>query len=298
MVGDPPRQLGRYLLFEPLASGGMAELHLACVAGAEAFQRVVVVKRILPHRASEPGFLRMLLNEAKLSAQLHHPNIVQVLDLCHVEGEHFIVMEYIHGVDLQKVLRESVARRPLPLAAALSVVLGVAAGLHHAHEARDAKGDPLYIVHRDVSPSNVIVAQDGVVKVVDFGIAKALAHTEVTSTGTIKGKIGYMAPEQCRGDRVDRRADIYALGVLLYETTLGRRMFVGDNQFAIMNAVLGGRFAPPSEVDPDYPPAIETVVLRALQTHAEDRYATAAEFIEALAQATVACGVKPSSGAL
>jgi serine/threonine-protein kinase len=293
-----PKQLGRYILFQRLARGGMAELHLASMSGADGFARVVVVKRMLPQFAEDPEFVRMLLNEAKLVAQLHHPNIVQVLDLAHEGDEHFIVMEFIHGADLRTLLRESARSRTLPLPCAIEIVLGVAAGLHHAHEARDASGKPLAIVHRDISPSNVLVGHDGNVKVVDFGIAKALAHTRMTSTGTIKGKMGYMAPEQCRGDAVDRRADVFALGVLLYEATLRRRMFVGDNQFAIMNAVLRADYVAPREIDPDYPAELERIIGRALQPDAQDRYSTAAALAGELEAAAIAIGAPPSIGAL
>ena len=270
----PGTRLGTYVLLDRLAVGGMAELYLARQKGIEKFERLVVVKRVLPHLAENPEFVGMFLNEARIAATLDHPNIAQVTDIGKEAGEHFFAMEYVHGRDLLQVLKRG-DQEPMPMSCALLITIGVAAGLHHAHEAVSLDGTVLGVVHRDVSPSNIIISFDGTPKIVDFGIAKASERTSTTMAGTMKGKVGYMSPEQCRGERIDRRSDIFALGILLYEVTTGVRAFYAANNYATMAKIARGEVQPPSTHVPDYPEQLEAIVMRALSLERDDRYPTA-----------------------
>lgn len=279
---SPGTRLGKYEVIQRLAVGGMAELYLARAQGISGFEKLVVIKRVHPHLASDAGFIRMFLNEARLAATLDHPNVTSVMDIGMADGEHFFTMEYLHGEDLREVLQRAAPRGGLPRECAIEVLRGVARGLHHAHERVGSDGRPLGMVHRDVSPSNVFVTYEGGVKVVDFGIAKAGALTKQTQAGTLKGKIGYMSPEACRGDPVDRRSDVFALGILLYETTTGRRLFFAESQYAVLNKIIEGRYAPPSAVVSDYPDELEAIVRRALAVDPDERYPTAEVFQLAL----------------
>jgi serine/threonine protein kinase len=278
LVLAPGARLGKYELLRRLAVGGMAEIFLARAIGIEGFEKLVVLKSILGQHAGDEQFVRMFLDEARLAATFHHPNVAQVFDIGRVGQQHFFTMEYIEGQDLRQVIA-AVRQRPegLPLEHAIAIVIGASAGLHYAHERTGPDGEPLRIVHRDVSPSNVLVSYDGCVKVVDFGIAKASTHKAATRTGFIKGKVLCMSPEQCRGETLDRRSDIFALGILLYELTAGRRPFEGENDYAILHQIVDKDVTPPSAHRPDYPPALETIVLRALKRERDERYATAQE---------------------
>lgn len=266
----------RYEILRPINSGGMAELYLARARGPDGSVGLVVLKRILPHLARDTAFVEMFLNEARIAATLRHPNVVAVTDFGQLDGDYFITMEYVHGADLGEVLElAATADVRMPLDVALTVVQHACAGLHHAHELRGLDGRLLELVHRDVSPSNVMIGFDGSIKVTDFGIATAAALTRTTRAGTLKGKVSYMSPEQCKGERIDRRADVFALGILLYETTLMTRLFVGDNDYALMNQVIEGRITRPRDVEPGYPPVLEGIVMRALAVDPNDRYPTA-----------------------
>lgn len=276
LAGLSSTQLGKYQLLRRIATGGMAELFLARATAIHGFEKLVVLKRILPQHAESDDFIRMFLAEARLAATLHHPNIVQVYDIGEDEGACFFTMEYVQGQDLRKLVRAArKAERALPLEHILHIVMGVAAGLHHAHEKLGIDGRPLGIVHRDVSPSNVLVTYEGGVKIVDFGIAKATSAQTATIAGTLKGKIPYMSPEQCRGEPVDRRSDIFSIGTLLWELTTGTRLFTGENEFATINRVAAGTVPLPTSVRPDYPPELEAIVMRALTADREHRYASA-----------------------
>jgi serine/threonine protein kinase len=267
-------EIGRYVLGRRLARGGMAELYLAKALGIAGFEKPCVLKLVLPHLTEDATFVEMFLTEARLAATLDHPNVVHVVDIGEVDGEYFFVMEYVHGRDVRALLR---ACNPgtMPLQAALTIAHGVAEGLHYVHERRDPSGRFLGLVHRDISPSNVMVSYDGSVKVVDFGIAKATEMRHATRTGVLKGKVHYMAPEQCEGHAIDRRTDVFALGILLYEMTTGRPLFTGTNDYYVMSRIVRGVFARPREVDPAYPPELEQIVLRALARDPKDRYVSA-----------------------
>src|SRR5262245_46377720 len=251
----------------------MAELYLARTLGIEGFEKLVVLKRILPQYGSNASFVNMFLNEARLAATLHHPNIAQVYDIGLEDGDYFFAMEYVHGEDLDHMLIASDEQGvPLSMDAALTLVAGLCSGLNYAHEKMNAEGKPLGIVHRDVSPSNVLVSYDGAVKLVDFGIARA-ASRPGTTQGGLKGKIAYMSPEQCRANAtLDRRTDIYAVGTLLYELTTGKLPFKGETEYQILNQIVNDDVPPPSTVVQDYPPQLERIVLKCLARDPVGRY--------------------------
>lgn len=275
--------LGKYELVRRINAGGMAELFLARAAAMQGFEKIVVVKRILPQFIDNTDFVQMFLAEARLAATLHHPNIAQVYDIGEQDGEYFFVMEWIQGQDVRALVRAAQkAQMPLPRELMVHIGLGLAAGLHHAHEQRNSQGEPLGIVHRDVSPANILVSYEGDVKVVDFGIAKATSRGAGTVAGALKGKIPYMSPEQCRGELVDRRSDVFSIGTMLWELTLGRRLFKGENEFGQLAAVQRGEIPRPTSIDPNYPPALEAVVLRALERDKHRRYQTAKDLQLAL----------------
>jgi serine/threonine-protein kinase len=288
--------LGRYQIIKHLADGGMAELLLARSGGIEGFERHVVVKRIRVERARDQNVINMFLDEARLAASLHHANIVQVHDIGHEKGEYFFAMEYVHGEDLRRLLNHLAKKgEQLPLEHVLSVIMAAAAALHYAHEHKSKDGKPLGIVHRDVSPANVLVAYDGNVKVVDFGIAKAAVRSSDTQVGTLKGKISYMAPEQCMGQPIDRRSDVFALGIVLYELYTVRRLFKGESDFLTMAAIVQGNIPKPSEARPDIPPALEQIIMKALAMAPGDRYQTADEMRLALKQLAADLKLQASS---
>ncbi len=278
----PGATVGRYRLLRRLALGGMAELFLARAEGAAGFQKAVVLKRVLPNLAADEEFTAMFLDEARIAATLDHPNVASVIDLGEAEGEYYYVMEYVHGQNLRAVLKAAVQRGGLPLEVAIAIAAQIAEGLHYAHERTGLDGRPLGLVHRDVSPSNVLVGYEGAVKVTDFGIAKVSARSARTRGSVMKGKIGYMSPEQCRGARVDRRSDVFALGIVLYELTTAQRLFYADNDFAVLNKIVSGEIDPPSTRVPGYPADLERIVMRALASDPDDRFATARELRVAL----------------
>jgi serine/threonine protein kinase len=271
-------RLGKYEIVSRLAVGGMAEIFLARAVGLPGFQKMVVIKRILPQLANKPDFVEMFLDEARIAAVLQHPNVVQTYDIGVVGGNYFIAMEYLHGEELRSIMRKlHLATRRFPLDQALNIMVALAAGLHYAHERIGFDGNPLNIVHRDVTPRNVIVTYEGNVKLLDFGIARAANRSSETRFGTLKGKIPYMSPEQCRGEALDRRTDVFSLGIMLYEITLGRRLFKGASDFEILKKIVEGTVSPPTEVDPAYDPGLEKIVMRSLAKERDQRYQTAAE---------------------
>jgi serine/threonine protein kinase len=272
-------RFGRYFLLDKIATGGMAEVYRAVTHGVEGFRRTFVVKRILAENAASPAFIRMFCDEARISALLHHPNIVQVYDFGHVSGSYFLAMEYLLGKDLSSLMRFlRAAKAAVPPSLAAFIAREAAIGLHHAHTLRGPSGQPLGIVHRDVTPSNIMLLYAGGVKLLDFGIAKVGASTSASSEGEgVKGKFGYLSPEQARGADVDGRADVFALGVTMWEMLAGRRLFAGKNDLETLRNVLQRPVPPPSSVRPEIPPALDRIVLRALERTRERRYQTADE---------------------
>ena len=217
---------GRYQLLKKLATGGMAQIYLARQLGPEGFEKLLVVKRILPHLAENEEFITMFLDEARIAARLNHPNVVQIFDLGAQDDSFFIAMEFIHGEDVRRVWKHAdKVGKPIPLPLICRIIIEACAGLDYAHKKLDASGRPLNIVHRDISPQNILVAFEGGVKIVDFGIAKAADQATVTKSGVLKGKYSYMSPEQAAGQPIDCRTDIFALGVVLYELLTGTRLF-------------------------------------------------------------------------
>ena len=267
--------LGKYQIVRKLADGGMAEIYLARIGGTAGFEKLVVIKRILPSVAEDRAQLHMFLDEARLAATLRHANIAEVIDIGSEGDTYFFAMEYVYGQDARTLRNESLeTQRPIPLAIALAIVCGTASALAYAHDKRGPEG-PLGLVHRDVSPSNILVSYDGAVKLVDFGIARATSRTTRTLTGILKGKVPYMSPEQCRGKVLDRRSDLFSLGIVLYELTTGKRPFDGRSEYDTLERIALGDAAPPSSFDPTYPRALETIVMTALQRDLTTRYQTA-----------------------
>ena len=269
---------GKYFLLERINVGGMAEVYKAKTVGVEGFEKIVAIKRILPSVAEDEEFIRMFIDEAKITSQLSHANLAQTFDLGKIDETFYIAMEYVPGKDLRAVF-ERVKRRgeriPWPLAA--WVMSRVCEGLDYAHRKRDASGRELHIVHRDVSPQNIILSFEGEVKLIDFGIAKAANKITKTQAGILKGKFGYMSPEQVRGRPLDGRSDIFAAGVVLYELCTGERLFTGTSDFSVLEKVQQARVTPPSQVEPSIPLKLERIMLKALAREPEDRYLHAAE---------------------
>jgi serine/threonine-protein kinase len=265
-------QLGKYQLVRKLATGGMAEVYLAKAAGPMGFEKTLVLKRILPHLAEDPAFVEMFLGEAKLAAQLEHPNVVQIFDFGEAEGSYYLAMELIDGLNLRKLVKRAV-EAPLPPALCAKLVASAAEGLAYAHEFCDpATGEPLGLIHRDVSPDNILVSRQGAVKVVDFGIAKVAGQSHKTQTGVVKGKVAYMPPEQLQAKSLDRRVDVYALGIVMYELLTGRRPFDATTDVSMMQAVLFEPFTPAVQRRPDLPVALQQVLEKALAKDRERRY--------------------------
>ena len=279
----PSRTVGRYTLIGELASGGMATVHLGRMDGPAGFSLTVAIKRLHQEFASQDDFTEMLFDEARLAGRVRHPNVVPIIDVVDDQGELSLVMEYVRGESLAALFSATRKKKAcVPPAIASAIVLGVLEGLHAAHEARGDRGEALGIVHRDVSPQNVIVGADGIPRVLDFGIAKAAGRLHQSMSGTVKGKSSYMSPEQARGRALDRRTDVYAAGVVLWETLTGRRLFTGPHHVAILMKVFDEIPTAPSAVVPGLPPGLDAVILRALAKSPDDRYATAKEFALAI----------------
>ena len=292
---------GRYELLGRLGSGGMAEVYLARAVGLEdfEFEKIVVLKRVLPERHDDRRYAAMFRDEARVAATLEHPNIVHTHDIGIKDDECFFTMEYLHGEDLKAILAAAnKAKEQLPLELAMQIAVGCAAGLHHAHEQTDYAGRPLEIVHRDVSPSNIIVTRQSGVKLIDFGIAKAASDKEHTGVGVLKGKVAYMSPEQCRGEVLDRRCDIFALGIVLYEMVTMSRPFAANNVLGTVHKLLAEEPVRPHELRRDCPPALERIVLKALEKDPAKRYQTAFEMQEELELVTRDCLLHALPGAL
>lgn len=273
---------GRYELLRKLASGGMGEVFLARQKGPVGFQKLLVVKRILPHLSEEDEFIRMFYDEARIAALLNHPNIAQLYELGDVDGVHFVAMEYVQGDSLHRVNARAVELKgELPLGLKCRILADAAAGLDFAHHARSPSGRPLELIHRDVSPQNVLVGYTGAVKLIDFGVARAANRVSHTLTGAIKGKYAYMSPEQALGQELDRRSDVFGLGILLHELLTTSRLFKRESEHATMKAVVGAKIAPPSSLV-KVPKALDAIVMKALARNREERFQSAGDFQLAL----------------
>ena len=271
------RRLGRYQIIGRLATGGMAEVYLALSGDVPGFRTLVVVKRILPHLASNAQFIRMFLDEARLAALLDHPNIVRIVEVGHDGEDYFLVMELVQGKPLSAVLRKAAREHRPPSPALTAYLISQAAhGLAYAHTLTDGDGRPLGVVHRDVSPQNVLISFEGAVKMIDFGVARAFGRVAHTSPGGLKGKIDYMSPEQASAEEVDHRADVFALGVVLWEALTGRRLFRRETELATMRAIVDDPIPHPSEMAPSIPAELDAIVMRALRKRKDARFASAA----------------------
>ncbi len=289
----PIGQVGRYVLRSALASGGMASVYLAHLTGPHGFEKTIAVKRIHPHLVKDRRFVEMFLDEARVAALIHHPNVCSVMDFGEDEGAPYIVMEYLNGESFSSVMKKGREQGGCPIWLAARVVHDAARGLQAAHELAGPDGRPMGVVHRDVSPQNIFVLYDGVTKVVDFGVARARGRLSVTQTNEVKGKLPYMAPEQYENDNIDQRADVWALGVVLWEATTSRRLFRAANDAATIARVLHKPIPRPSSVVSDYPKDLEAIVMRCLARDLEARYASAEALAEDLEQALYSTG-KPA----
>jgi formylglycine-generating enzyme required for sulfatase activity len=283
MVMVPLRTIGRYELFGEIGSGGMATVHLGRLGATGGFAKIVAIKRMHEQLAKDPQFVAMFIDEARLVARIKHPNVRPTLDLIEQDGELSIVMEYVAGVSLRRIFYEMEERKEsIPADVAVHILCGVLAGLHAAHEMTGADGEPLMLVHRDVSPENVLIGSDGLSRLLDFGLARALGRLHLTQPGQVKGKLTVMAPEQVQGKPVTRRTDVFASGVVLWQALTAKRLIQGDHIAAVANNVLTQTFEPPSKHRPDLPAELDEVVMRALERDAEQRWPTAEAFAVAL----------------
>jgi serine/threonine protein kinase len=276
--------VGRYVLHDPIAAGGMAIVHLGRLVGPVGFARTVAIKRVHPNLAYDQDFVRMFVDEAHLAGRIHHPNVVATLDVVVDGTEVLLVMEYVHGESLSRLMQLAKGGARLPLRVSSAILTGMLHGLHAAHEVRNEQGELLGVVHRDVSPQNVIVGADGVTRVIDFGVAKASGRLHTTREGRLKGKLAYMAPEQLRGHPVTRRADIYSAAVLAWEIVTGRRLFHADTEVGTMAAVLQKTVVPPSTYVPSLPPSLDALILRGLEPDPARRFETAHDMALAFEQ--------------
>ena len=279
MTKADPIRFGKYLLLDKVATGGMAELYKAKITGIQGFEKLIAIKRILPHLASEEELVTSFIDEAKLAALLHHQNIVQIYDFGRIDESYYIAMEYLLGKDLRMVMRKAnLEGNPLRLESTLLIVSRICAALEYSHGLKDFQGKPLNIIHRDVSPANVLLTYDGNVKIVDFGIAKAATQSHLTQAGMIKGKVAYMSPEQAAGETIDHRSDIFSTGIILYELATGMPMFHGDT-LQILNLVRNAQFTPAGQVRPELPAKFHEILDRALAKEREARYQSAGDML-------------------
>ncbi|HEX7665394.1 MAG TPA: protein kinase [Polyangiaceae bacterium] len=273
---NAPTHVGRYELGKEIGRGGMARVHLGKLVGAVGFARPVAIKTLHPGMANDASFVKMFIDEARLAAQVRHPNVVSVLDVVATDGALYLVMEYVPGATLAKLVAEARAKNtPIPVPIALALAAGTLAGLHAAHEAKGEDGAPLAIVHRDVSPQNVLVDVDGTPKLLDFGVAKAASRMQSTVEGQIKGKLAYMSPEQLVSKPVDRRSDVFSAGIVLWELLTGTKLFRRDEEGATITALLQGDIAAPSTLRAEITPALDAIVLRCLARDPNVRFADA-----------------------
>jgi eukaryotic-like serine/threonine-protein kinase len=281
------RLVGRYVMYDEFATGGMATVHFGRFRGEGGFTRTVAIKRLHPQYARDPDFVSMLVDEARIAARIKHPQVVAPLDVIAIDDrELLLVMEYVHGEVLSRLLGSCIRRgQPVPPSVVVSIMAGALYGLHAAHEAVSDQGLPLDIVHRDVSPPNILVGADGAARVLDFGVAKASMRASNTRERTTKGKLSYMSPEQLRCDPIDRRTDVFAAGVVLWEMLTLQRLFPGDDAAAVGLKIVRAVVPPPSRFHQEVPPALDAVVARALARHRDSRFATALDFARSLEQA-------------
>ena len=294
---DGPQRIDRYDLVAEIASGGMATVYLANLSGVGGFRRFVAIKRLHPHLAREQEFVEMFLDEARLAAGIHHPHVVPILEVGASERGYYLVMEYIEGDTLARLLaRAATSGNRLPASIGTRIVVEMLTGLHAAHELRDEQNNPTELVHRDVSPQNILVGIDGTTRITDFGVARAASRLSATRAGQLKGKIAYMAPEQAMGDpSVDRRADVFSAGIVLWEVLAARRLFKAENEAATLSRVISEPIPDIREINPKIDPDVAAIVMTALQRDRDLRYPTCQDFADDLEAAAQAAGVLATS---
>ncbi|MGD9339258.1 MAG: serine/threonine-protein kinase, partial [Syntrophobacterales bacterium] len=298
MPNFKPVRFGKYLILDKIATGGMAELYLAKITSVEGFEKLVAIKKILPNLSSDKNLVDMFIDEAKLAAMLTHQNIVQIHDLGSMEGAYFIAMEFLHGKDLRTITKKAQDKNlPLPQEYAVHITCRICSGLDYSHNLKDFQGNPLKLIHRDISPQNILVTYEGEIKIVDFGIAKAAKKSSDTEEGLIKGKVAYMSPEQAAGKTIDHRSDIFSTGILLYEMVTGKRMFEGSD-LNILDRVRKADFEPAEKVVTDLPPELVEVLKRALAKAPSRRYKSCAAMLTDLEDCLSSFSVRPSAEGL
>ena len=299
MLESQITRFGKYFLVKKLATGGMAQLYKAKITGVQGFEKLIAIKTILPHLASEKELISSFIDEAKLAALLHHQNIVQIYDFGNIEDTYYISMEYLFGKDLRHLLNKAKGKNLLPsIEIALYIESRICAGLDYAHSLKDFQMRPLNIIHRDISPQNVFVTYDGDVKIVDFGIAKAARRSTLTQAGMIKGKVAYMSPEQASGQGVDYRSDIFSAGILLYEMVTGKQMFTGTDTLQILARVCRAEFEPPEMAQGGLPPQVYDILHRALKKDVNERYQSCGEMLADLEECMFKLSMRPTARAL
>jgi len=278
-----PDRIGPYQVVERISAGGMAEVYRAKQTGADNFERPVAIKRILPHIARDPNFIAMFQAEAKLAVQLQHGNICQIYQLGRHEDSFYIALEYVDGRDVGAILDlHQKQNRPIPLPQACYIIRRVCEGLDYAHNKKSSQGEPLNIIHRDISPPNLLISYEGEIKLIDFGLAKAVGSSVQTQAGIIKGKLAYMSPEQVRGAPIDHRSDVFAVGIVFFELLTARRLFRRDSDLETFDAVRQCRVPRPSEINPSIPKALEDILLTSLARDVDKRYQSAGAMNEAI----------------
>ena len=290
-----PKKFGKYQLLQKIAVGGMAELYRSKVTREHGFEKLVAIKKILPHLTDQGNLVKAFIDEAKLAALLQHENIVQIYDFGSFGDEYFIAMEYLFGKDLRRLTQKAKATAtPLSLENTLYIVSRICAGLDYSHNLKDLQGRPLNIIHRDINPQNIFLTYEGQVKIIDFGIAKAASHNSHTHEGLIKGKLAYMSPEQATGKTIDHRSDIFSTGVILYELLAGRRMFEGETM-EVYSLVREARYEPLGKLRPDLPARLLEIVEMALAKEPDQRYQTCGEMLADLEECTFEMAVRPNT---
>jgi serine/threonine protein kinase len=297
---DLPQQFANYELLARVADGGMAELFVALQDMGDAGRRLVTVKRIRPEHVHDPDFIDFFLTESRITLKFAHPNLPAAYEHGCVDGQHFLAMEYIHGHTVLELIRASIrTAEPLSLAFVQAVGTAVASALEHAHDQCDVDGEPLDVVHRDVTPQNIMVSTSGAIKLIDFGIVRSTIQVHRTRTGIVKGKLAYMAPEQLDGNgSLDLRADLFSLGVVLWESLLGRPLFRGKSELQTVDRIRRMKVPDPRQLRPDIPPDLAVVVLKALERDPDRRFATATDMLTALEDAAARSHVYPSTRGL
>jgi len=295
MTAFQPIQFGKYQLLDKIAMGGMAELFRAKLTGVQGFEKLIAIKKILPHLSADENLVNSFINEAKLAALLHHENIVQIYDFGSMNDDYFIAMEYLFGKDLGNI-RKNAKKRAMPLGMEniLFLISQICAGLDYSHNLRDLQGKPLNIIHRDINPQNILVTYEGQVKIIDYGIAKAASQNNKTRENLIKGKLAYMSPEQANGKAIDHRSDIFSTGIVLYELLAARRMFTGETM-QVLALVRKAQYDPPEEVIPDLPAKLNYILRRALAKDPDERYQSAGEMLADVEEFTFELALRPNN---